>query len=766
MINVSRGTSSYLSALNPVLDSGEPCLETDTGKMKYGDGTTPWNLLDYSSGTTVLPGVDNSSTGQDGLAVGGLSNSASGENSFVAGGRNNIASALNSAVVAGQENTVSGSNSSSFGGSENLVSGDNSASFGLSNEVSSDYGIAFGTEAVSVMHGQKAFSGGSNNAPGDAQYSIYNLRGITTSDTPASLFLDGEGLHLEIQEFSTWHFESNVTAIYDDGTASNWIVRGLVSRPGSGDASIEGQNLVESWDDAGGSVSVTAEGSDIVVAATGPSDKNGSWHATFTTVEVKSKPPLSSDIFVDIISSSDIVSMDVSLSGGDSAMYPSFDPGIHDYCVHAPSGSSASYTLTINGDAQTGTIDVNKTLHVMRGLDEYFIKIIPSNLPVPTISQKNPGYVPGYYLMNMQQATGAPYFVVYNENMVPVWYMHDNYGDGFALHWGGQDRLVTHRWAGSSPRYIIQLSMNAMSGYGHVMLNDERNHNPIWECHESHGIVAPASRAGNFISMTYAYGCGGTYMTGNGIYIQELSPDGQDIVWEWYSNDYFDIVNYTDHFHSNSIDVHPVTGDILVSNRHNGGGFCVDYQTKEVKWVLVGDPCCSSTGTMQSVSRPGQNLNTKWLSVFGDPYGPPAGNHDARWHVNIEPLTPGNDIVSFFDDRSNGGNARGVVYEIDMANNRAIFRAHAHSNTPSYSQGGYTLVKELDGSWSHLPNYHDQSPSFVEYNNGSSLDPNQNVVFVVDLPNSGNYYRTVKVRPDQLNIDFMRTTSGRQLTVL
>lgn len=768
-IRISRGTSSYLAALNPVLDAGEPCLETDTGRVKYGDGTTPWNLLAYPSGSSALPGSENSSSGQNSLAVGGFLNTASGENSLIAGGRNNIASGLNSAVVGGQDNAVSGANSSVFGGSENLVSGDGSSSFGASNEVSSDLGASFGMEAVASMRGQKSFSGGSNRSPGDAQHSLYNLRGLTTLDTLSPLFLDGEGLQLEIEENYTWYFEASVVALYSDGTASNWIVRGLANRPAGGGASIEGQNLVDSWDASGGSVSVTAEGNNIVVTATGPADKDGAWHATFTTAEVKCKPPLSSDIFVDIISGSDIVSMDVSMSGGDSSMHPAFDPAIRDYCVHAPYGSSADYTLTINGTPQSGTIEVNKTLHVMRGLEEYFIKIIPADLPVPTVLEKNAGYRPGYYLLNPSQATGAPYFVVYDENMVPVWYMHDDYGNGFALHWGGNDKLVTHRWSSSTPRYIIQLGMNSMTGYGHVMLNDARNYSPIWECHESHGIRAPASRAGNFISMTYQHGCSGSYVSGNGIYIQELSPDGQTIVWEWYSDDYFDLSQHHDHFHANSIDVHPVTGDILVSVRHPGGGFCVDYQTKEVKWVLVGDVCygCTyTTGTLQSVSRPGQNLNTKWLSVFGDPYGPPSGNHDARWHADVPPLTPGNDVVSFFDDRTNGGNARGVIYEIDLVNSRAIFRAHAHSNSPSYSQGSYTLVKELDGSWSHLPNYHDQSPSFVEYNNGTSLDPNQNVVFVVGLPNPGSYYRTVKVRPDQLDIDFMRTTSGRQLTVL
>jgi hypothetical protein len=35
-------------AANPVLDAAEPALELDTGRLKYGNGTTPWITLPYS----------------------------------------------------------------------------------------------------------------------------------------------------------------------------------------------------------------------------------------------------------------------------------------------------------------------------------------------------------------------------------------------------------------------------------------------------------------------------------------------------------------------------------------------------------------------------------------------------------------------------------------------------------------------------------------------------------------------------------------------
>jgi hypothetical protein len=167
------------------------------------------------------------------------------------------------------------------------------------------------------------------------------------------------------------------------------------------------------------------------------------------------------------------------------------------------------------------------------------------------------------------------------------------------------------------------------------------------------------------------------------------------------------------------------------------------------------------------VARGATTQNTKWLTVYNDPYTGPAGNHDARWHsADITPLTPGNEIITLYDDQTDHGNyARGVTYEIDLANNRGIFRAHAHSTSgTSPYQGGFTLVKELDGSYSHVADFIYENPAIVEFNNGTNLDPNQNIVFSVSIP--GNLaYRAVKVRPDFLDINFMRTTAGRTLVL-
>lgn len=46
-IQFRRGTAAEWAAENPVLNSGEPGVETDTEQVKVGDGITAWNGLGY-----------------------------------------------------------------------------------------------------------------------------------------------------------------------------------------------------------------------------------------------------------------------------------------------------------------------------------------------------------------------------------------------------------------------------------------------------------------------------------------------------------------------------------------------------------------------------------------------------------------------------------------------------------------------------------------------------------------------------------------------
>ena len=63
-VQLRGGTAEVLERVNPLLYAREIMIETDTGKLKIGDGARNWNGLNYvsgdSSGTSAdLPPIDN-----------------------------------------------------------------------------------------------------------------------------------------------------------------------------------------------------------------------------------------------------------------------------------------------------------------------------------------------------------------------------------------------------------------------------------------------------------------------------------------------------------------------------------------------------------------------------------------------------------------------------------------------------------------------------------------------------------------------------------
>lgn len=57
-IKFRRDTASNFTSSNPTLAAGEPGYETDTGKVKVGDGSTAWVSLAYLTGTGTVTSVD------------------------------------------------------------------------------------------------------------------------------------------------------------------------------------------------------------------------------------------------------------------------------------------------------------------------------------------------------------------------------------------------------------------------------------------------------------------------------------------------------------------------------------------------------------------------------------------------------------------------------------------------------------------------------------------------------------------------------------
>lgn len=61
---LKRASTETWESLNPVLKYGEPGYEKDNGKLKIGDGTTPWNNLSYLTDVNTKIIVDNPQEGE------------------------------------------------------------------------------------------------------------------------------------------------------------------------------------------------------------------------------------------------------------------------------------------------------------------------------------------------------------------------------------------------------------------------------------------------------------------------------------------------------------------------------------------------------------------------------------------------------------------------------------------------------------------------------------------------------------------------------
>ena len=61
-IKLRRDTAANWALINPVLSAGEPGLDTDALKVKYGNGVSAWNDLPYGTGAEIAGSVENDET--------------------------------------------------------------------------------------------------------------------------------------------------------------------------------------------------------------------------------------------------------------------------------------------------------------------------------------------------------------------------------------------------------------------------------------------------------------------------------------------------------------------------------------------------------------------------------------------------------------------------------------------------------------------------------------------------------------------------------
>lgn len=613
----------------------------------------------------------------------------------------------------------------------------------------------------------------------------------------------------------------------------------------------------------------------------------GIWSRALTAVEIGSlygsgsgyefeapmPPQIDYEQFVTINVSGDVSSLTASIVGNSNSIHPSFNQEIHDYAIltnSVPAGTSVSYSVTVNGTAYPGVSAVGKLIRITNGTDDYYVRLLPSDMPIGTVTtQPGDGYVPGYYISTSRRDINVNnYNIVYDENGVPVWYVQNAGTPHLAQHGNDRNKVGVSR-NGTGTRYSMEITNDSINTNAYDFLPTVRNGNTYqynFGNHEFLEVKSPPEHRGNVIYNTFvAQPTAGSQALADkayGVYIQEQTPDNT-IGWEWWTSDRFDrtaLARNASFFHMNSVDIHPITGDMLLSCRQCSAVVCVDRSTKDVKWVIQGSS--QPWGGIQQTANQHTLDNAKWLTLEGEPelqgyqYLGPEGQHHARWAINVNPLTPGNDVVAIFDNQAgffpgstnspktvtalsqsgtlvtgtatahgftngsyvkvaganqslfngvflvtvvnpntftytvsssgtmtasgtitaqraqtywphsaNSPAARGVIYEIDLANNKAIHRASAFApNGRSGYLGSYQIMLHDDGSFSHVLNFTQQHPPLVEYGDaGDGASPGE-IIFAVDFP--GDIYRITKVPKDYFDLNYLRATAGLAPNIL
>ena len=573
-----------------------------------------------------------------------------------------------------------------------------------------------------------------------------------------------------------------------------------------------------------------------------------------------------------------ITNIAVSVEGSSSAIFPAFSTSITDYGVKTASavaGASVTFALTVNGTSFSAVGSVNKLIRVSSGSQEYYIRLLPSDIQYGTlITPPTENYIPGYYITTSRRDIVAEnYNIVYNEHGLPIWYVQNAGTPHLAQHGNDRNKIGASR-NGTGTRYSMTVGNTNISTRQLEFLPTTRNGNPYqysFGNHEFLEVKSPPDRRGNIIYnhfiTTPANGSQALTDKSYGVYVQEQRPNGT-IGWEWWTSDAFDqttLARNASFFHMNSVDSHPVTGDMLLSCRQCSAIVCLDHETKAVKWVVQGSS--QPWGGIAQTANATTLANAKFLELDGEPtlesgyeYLGTEGQHHARWCPHIEPLTPGNEIISIFDNQvgffpgssnlqktvtalSRNGTtatatvanhgyatgayvkmtgatpvdlngvyaitvtntntftyttatsgtvtatgsvkaqraqtyfphsndpraiARGVIYEIDLVNNKAIHRASvfAQYGTVDYRGSGYLGSYQIElhdnGEYSHVLNFTQQHPQLVEYADGGNGCQPGEVVLAMDLP--GDLYRVTKVSKDYFDLDFLRATAGKTVT--
>jgi hypothetical protein len=460
-----------------------------------------------------------------------------------------------------------------------------------------------------------------------------------------------------------------------------------------------------------------------------------------------------SEMFIPIVSNSTISSLTVEAGG--QTMFPAFSTSITNYAIKTSHGAGGyvQATVTINGTPQTIYGQVDKLFKVKDASHRYYVRFLNSAIssvtpqiqygPVAGPGQSAPPA--GYWLYT--SGWSGNWYIVADENGVPNWYISSSLGSAASLHPGGDINRMAGNYSGSQREIIV-----LRSGQPEIRVVSPTLGYP--DGHEVEELVGPVldPHDGSNRKLHVLLELEGT--DAPSFKLEEQDQNG-DVTWSWLSGDWFNNTG-GDAFHINSVDVHPVTGNIVLSSRHMSCLFEIDYATKKINWVIQGQYPLTQPFTAYAKQ---STINTaKILNIVGEPSGwhGTSGNHDARYQVGL--INTNNIIVSAYDDGSFApvAHARGVIYEINLAQNTATCLSSTMLDEQEIDGccGSYRIVKNPDGSVSHCFGSANFYPPAIEYV-GSPTSSVRTKVYGW-TPGYG-MYRCVKVGTEQFNPNILRT---------
>lgn len=292
--SVVAGDNNEVDSTNCFVSGYGNWIDVDAEDSSIASGRDSYISSEYSfigGGTSQFLGANSAYsfigggagcqiTGYNSTIVGGYFNAIAATNHFIGAGLRNIIPAgthILGVITGGFNNTNQASFASIGGGQSNLASATNAT-------------IPGGSGAVAANYGQQAYAGGSFVSAGDAQSSLYVLRGKTTSASLTELFLDGSGARMVIPSGGRWTFDILISAGTTNGNTAGYEIKGVLKNF-SGTTSIVGANTTTTLaNDAGAaswSVSAVADNSNSALAVKVTGDSTTiRWVATVRTSEV------------------------------------------------------------------------------------------------------------------------------------------------------------------------------------------------------------------------------------------------------------------------------------------------------------------------------------------------------------------------------------------------------------------------------------------------------------------------------------------------